>query len=61
MKPRKRVPGVPRDVKDALDRLGIGSPKMNGSSLKTSLKSPSNKSESPYGFDVFPTGIHMVY
>ena len=48
-KPKKRVPGAPREVKDALDRLGIGSPKMNGSSLKTSFKSPSNKSESPYG------------
>ena len=45
----KRVPGAPREVKDALDRLGIGSPKLNGSTLKSSLKSPSNKSESPYG------------
>lgn len=45
---RKKVPGAPRDVKDALDRLGIGSPKTNGSSLRTLSKPPSNKSESPY-------------
>jgi hypothetical protein len=44
---KKKVPGAPRDVKDALDRLGIGSPKMNGSTLKTLSKPPSNKSESP--------------
>lgn len=47
VKSRKRVPGAPREVKDALDRLGIGSPKLNGSALKTSFKSPSSKSESP--------------
>ena len=52
-KPKKRVPGAPREVKDALDRLGIGSPKLNGSALKTSFKSPSNKPESPYGFHEF--------
>jgi len=51
----KKVPGAPGEVKDALDRLGIGSPKVNGSTLKASLKSPSNKSGSPYGFDVLPT------
>ena len=52
-KPKKRVPGAPREVKDALDRLGIGSPKLNGSTLKTSFKSPSSKPESLYGFDEF--------
>ena len=60
MRPKKRVPGAPREVKDALDKLGIGSPKMNGSSLKTSLKSPSNKSESPYGPDMLPTRVDMI-
>ena len=45
---KKKVSGSPRDVKDALDRLGIGSPKMNGSSLKTLSRSPLNKPESPY-------------
>jgi len=44
---RRKVPGAPRDVKDALDRLGVGSPKMNGSTLKAFSKSPSNKPESP--------------
>lgn len=52
-KQKKRVPGAPGEVKDALDRLGIGSPKLNGSTLKTSFKSPSNRSESPYGFYKF--------
>lgn len=55
---KKRVPGAPREVKDALDKLGIGSPKMNGSSLKASLKSPSNKSESPCDLFIFPTRIY---
>jgi hypothetical protein len=49
-KPKRRAPGAPGEVKDALDRLGIGNPK-NGSTLRTSFKSPSNKSESPYEFD----------
>ena len=40
---KKQVPGAPKDVKDALDKLGIGSPKMNGSALKTFSKPPSNK------------------
>ncbi|KAF9653374.1 hypothetical protein BDM02DRAFT_3135554 [Thelephora ganbajun] len=43
---QKKVPGAPREVKDALDRLGIGRPKLNGSTLKTS-KSALSKSESP--------------
>jgi hypothetical protein len=43
---KKKVPGAPRDVKDALDRLGIGSPKMNGSTLKSLSKPLSNKPES---------------
>ena len=59
-KPKKKVPGAPRDVKDALDRLGIGSSKMNGSTLKASLKSTSNKSESPYDLDVLPTRLQTV-
>ena len=44
---KKKVPGAPQDVKDALDRLGIGSPKVNGSMLKTMSKPPSTKAESP--------------
>lgn len=59
-KPKKRVPGAPGEVKDALDRLGIGSPKLNGSTLKTSVKSPLSKPESPYGFDVFSACLSMV-
>lgn len=59
-KPRKRVPGAPREVKDALDRLGIGNPKVNGSAMKSSLKSPSSKPESPYGFDAFHTHPQTV-
>jgi len=59
-KQKMKVPGAPGEVKDALDRLGIGSPKMNGSTLKTSLKSHSNKSESPYGFDALPTRLRVV-
>jgi hypothetical protein len=52
-KEKRRVPGAPREVKDALDRLGIGSPKLNGSALKTSFKLPSSKPESPYAFYEF--------
>lgn len=59
-KPKKRIPGAPKEVRDALDRLGIGSPKLNGSMLKTSFKSPSNKSESPYGFDAFFVRLPIV-
>ena len=50
---KKRVPGTPRDVKDTLDRLGIGSPKMNGSTLRTLSKPPSTKFESPYAATPF--------
>ena len=59
-KTKKRVPGAPREVKDALDRLGIGSPKLNGSTLRTSLKSPSNRSESPYGTDLLSIRLRMM-
>ena len=55
----KKVPGAPKEVKDALDRLGIGSPKSSGSSLKTSFKSPSSKPESPYGV-AFSTWLPIV-
>lgn len=44
---RKKVPAVPKDVKDTLDRLGIGSPKLNGSRLKTLSKLSSTKPELP--------------
>lgn len=54
---KKKVPGAPRDVKDALDRLGIGNPKMNGSTLKSFSKPPSNKSESPC---VMVVCLHVV-
>ena len=51
---KKRIPGAPRDVRDALDRLGIGSPKMNGSTLKTLSRSPLAKSETPcVSFDLY--------
>jgi hypothetical protein len=44
---KKKVPGAPRDVKDALDSLGIGSPKMNKGTLRSLSRSPLNKPESP--------------
>lgn len=59
-KPKKRVPGAPREVKDALDKLGIGSPKTNGSASKSSLKSPSNRFESPYDFNTFPAHLRTI-
>ena len=44
----KKVPGAPRDVRDALDRLGIGSPKTNGTMTKPLSRLSSNKPESPW-------------
>ena len=53
---QKKVPGAPKDVKDALDRLGIGSSKMNSSTLRSLSRSPLNKSESPYDLILFVGG-----
>jgi len=43
---KKKVPGAPQDVKEALDRLGIGNQKTNGGTLRTLSRPPSNKPES---------------
>ena len=57
---KKKVPGAPRDVKDALDRLGIGSPKMNGGTLRTLSRSPLNKPESLYVVILFVANRRLI-